>query len=105
MTSAALRVSAVFMGLRGSPHCVVMCGGVVAMTCTALPLDRRSGVRAQLAFVLAYNTGRISSYAAAGAAAGALGASLASFGFVEHAQLALRLVSGAMMIAVGFYVP
>jgi sulfite exporter TauE/SafE len=99
-----LLVSALLMGLLGSSHCVVMCGGVVAMTCSALPLARRGRVGAQLPYVLAYNAGRIASYAAAGAVAGALGATLASFGVVERAQLGLRVAAGVMMIAVGLYV-
>lgn len=102
--TAMLLVSALLMGLLGSSHCVVMCGGVVAMTCSALPLARRGRVGAQLPYVLAYNAGRIASYAAAGAVAGALGATLASFGVVERAQLALRIAAGVMMIAVGLYV-
>jgi sulfite exporter TauE/SafE len=92
------------MGLLGSTHCVVMCGGVVAMTCSALPLRRRASPVAQLPYTLAYNTGRIASYAAGGAAAGALGSALASFGLVERAQLGLRLVAGLVMLLVGLYV-
>lgn len=96
--------SAFTMGLLGSTHCVAMCGGVVAMTCSALPLRRRTSPVAQLPYTLAYNAGRIASYAIAGAAAGALGAALASLGFVERAQLGLRLLAGAMMFLVGLYV-
>jgi hypothetical protein len=101
--SAVLLVSALLMGLLGSTHCVVMCGGVVAMTCSALPLARRGGMLAQLPYVLAYNAGRITSYAVGGAIAGAVGASVASFGAVTHALLGLRLAAGVLMIAVGFY--
>jgi sulfite exporter TauE/SafE len=92
------------MGFLGSTHCVAMCGGVVAMTCTAMPLARRSRLAAALPYTLAYNVGRIASYAAAGALAGAMGGTLASLGLAERAQLGLRLVAGAMMIAVGLYV-
>jgi sulfite exporter TauE/SafE len=102
--TAMLLVSALVMGLLGSTHCVVMCGGVVAMTCSALPLSRRARPSVQLPYVLAYNAGRIASYAMAGAAVGALGGTLASFGAVEHVQLGLRLAAGAMMVAVGLYV-
>lgn len=101
--SAVLLASALLMGLLGSTHCVVMCGGVVAMTCSALPLARRKGLRAQLPYVLAYNAGRIASYTAAGAVAGAIGASLATFVAVSHALLGLRFAAGVLMIAVGFY--
>jgi sulfite exporter TauE/SafE len=74
------------------------------MTCSALPLDRRRRLAAQAPYLLAYNAGRIGSYAALGAAAGALGASLAIAPALLHAQLALRLVAGSMMLAVGLYV-
>jgi sulfite exporter TauE/SafE len=102
--SAALAVSALLMGFFGSSHCVVMCGGVVAATCSALPLSRTARWRARIAYVVAYNVGRVASYAIAGAVAGAIGASLASFTLVERAQLGLRLVAGALMVAVGLYV-
>lgn len=101
--STMLVVSALLMGLLGSTHCVVMCGGVVAMTCSALPLARRGSLRSQLPYVLAYNAGRIASYAAAGAVAGVLGASLGAFGAVSQALLGLRFAAGLLMIAVGFY--
>jgi uncharacterized protein len=102
--NAMLFTSALLMGLLGSTHCVVMCGGVVAMTCSALPLARRSRLLGQLPYVVAYNAGRIASYAAAGAIAGVLGGSFTSFGAFRRAEIALRFVAGGMMIAVGFYV-
>jgi sulfite exporter TauE/SafE len=101
--STMLLLSALLMGLLGSTHCVVMCGGVVAMTCSALPLARRGRPLAQLPYVLGYNAGRIVSYAVAGAAAGALGRTLQSLGAVEHAGLGLRLFAGLVMIGVGLY--
>jgi len=102
--SPALALSSLLMGLMGGSHCVLMCGGVVGVACSSLPLDRRRTLRGQLPFVLAFNGGRIASYAVAGAAAGSVGAALASFHAVEHAQMALRLAAAAMMIAVGLYV-
>lgn len=101
--SGMLVVSALLMGLLGSTHCVVMCGGVVAMTCSALPLARRTSMLAQLPYVLAYNAGRITSYAVAGAVAGAIGAGVGSLGVVSHWLLGLRFAAGMLMIAVGFY--
>ena len=95
---------ALLMGLLGSTHCVLMCGGVVGMTCSALPGERRMHWGAQVPYLLAYNAGRIASYAMAGAFAGAAGAAIASFGLAERAQLGLRFAAGAMMVAVGLYV-
>lgn len=101
--SAVLLFSALVMGLLGSSHCVVMCGGVVAMTCSALPLARRNRLAAQLPFILGYNAGRIASYAAAGAVAGALGTTLQSVGALERTGLGFRLAAGLVMIGVGLY--
>jgi len=100
----ALLVPALLMGLFGSTHCVLMCGGVVGMTCSALPRERRMRWSAQVPYLLAYNAGRIVSYAAAGAFAGAVGSAVASFGLAERAHLGLRFAAGAMMVAVGMYV-
>lgn len=102
--SLLLLASATLMGLLGSTHCVVMCGGVVGMTCSALPAAKRLRVLPQLPYVFSYNAGRITSYALAGAAAGALGSRLASIGLVEDAQLGLRLLAGVAMLLVGLYV-
>jgi sulfite exporter TauE/SafE len=101
--STMLLVSATLMGLLGSTHCVAMCGGVVAVACGALPTTRRARPLAQLPYTLAYNAGRVASYACAGALAGLLGSTLASFGFAERAFLALRVLAAALMIAVGLY--
>jgi len=100
----ALLVPALLMGLFGSTHCVLMCGGVVGMTCSALPRERRTRWSAQVPYLLAYNAGRIASYAVAGAFAGAVGSAIASIGLAERAQLGLRFAAGAMMVAVGMYV-
>ena len=83
------------IGLLGGTHCVVMCGGIVG----ALSM----GGPARASLHLAYNAGRVASYAAAGAIAGALGeASLALSG-----QLPLRgvlyLLANLMLIALGLY--
>jgi sulfite exporter TauE/SafE len=92
------------LGLLGGSHCVLMCGGVVAMTCSSLPSATRGRPLAQLPTMLAYNAGRIASYATAGAFAGALGATAARFGAVERVELLLRFGAGATMLAVGLYV-
>jgi sulfite exporter TauE/SafE len=99
-----LLVSAALMGLLGGAHCVLMCGGVVAMSCSALPLDRRSRPIAQMPYILAYNAGRIVSYAAAGAIAGALGSMFVRLAPVTRLQLGLRLAAGVTMVLVGLYV-
>ncbi len=99
-----LFVAAWLMGLLGSTHCVVMCGGIVAVSCSAIPLGRRASAAAQVPYLFAYNAGRILSYAAGGAVAGALGAAVASLASVERAALGLRLIAALWMILVGVYV-
>jgi sulfite exporter TauE/SafE len=99
-----LFVAAWLMGLLGSTHCVVMCGGIVAVSCSAIPLGRRKSAAAQVHYLFAYNAGRILSYAAGGAAAGAIGAAVASLASVERAALGLRLVAAVWMLLVGIYV-
>jgi sulfite exporter TauE/SafE len=66
--TASLALSAVLLALSGVAHCAAMCGGFVAATFTRLP-----GGSSRLA-VLPMHAGRLASYAAAGALAGALGA-------------------------------
>lgn len=57
-------------GLAGGVHCAGMCGGIVHALCSAP--GRNSGAP-PFKFLLAYNTGRIASYACAGVLAGAFG--------------------------------
>lgn len=83
------------VGLLGAGHCAGMCGGIVG----ALSLQGPQGAAA-LPIHLAYNLGRILSYAAAGLLAGALG-QLA--GSVLPLQRGLYLFASLMLVAMGFY--
>ncbi len=87
-----------FVGLLGAPHCAGMCGGIVAAL-AAQP----SGRSAAWPLHLAYNGGRIASYAVAGAAAGFLGTLSGAFGGVAVAQLVLYILANLMLVALGFY--
>ena len=62
--------AAVVGGLAGGVHCAGMCGGIVHALCAA---PGRLDSAPSLRYLLAYNTGRIASYAVAGVLAGALG--------------------------------
>jgi sulfite exporter TauE/SafE len=97
----ALLISALVMGFLGSSHCVLMCGGVVGALCSGLPAEARASQRRQLPFSLAYNAGRVLSYAALGALAGGLGALLGGGDVASSPRLALRFVAGALMVGVG----
>ncbi len=104
--NGALFFSAFAMGLLGSTHCVVMCGGVVGLLSSGLvklePNARRSEAR-RLRLALAYNAGRIGSYAVAGAVAGAFGALVDRVPLLHGAALGLRLAAGALMLGLGLY--
>jgi hypothetical protein len=95
--------SAFVVGLLGGVHCVGMCGGIVAALTFGLPPERRSALGGLLPYLLAYNAGRIVSYAAAGAIMGAAGVLLAGFLPVEVAQRALLVVAALFMVAMGLY--
>ncbi|GEK08629.1 sulfite exporter TauE/SafE family protein [Pseudoalteromonas sp. J010] len=89
-------LSALIMGLAGSGHCLVMCGGI------ASSLQLASKQLPSLVVAILYNVGRISSYALAGALVALLGASLAK----QNTMIAnvLQLMSGVFMILVGIYI-
>jgi sulfite exporter TauE/SafE len=87
------------IGLLGGTHCVGMCGGIVG----ALSM----GTPAGFTLHLAYNAGRISSYAVAGAIVGALSEASLTLSAPLAAQLPLRTVlylfANLMLIALGLY--
>lgn len=83
------------VGLLGGTHCVGMCGGIVGA------LSMGGGARWRLH--LAYNGGRILSYALAGALAGALGAASLGLAGQATARLVLYVFANLMLIALGLY--
>ncbi len=86
------------LGLASQVHCVGMCGGIVAaLNIASAP---RAGVT-PLHFALAYNAGRILSYALAGALLGALGSSALGLFDRDIAYHVLRYVAGAVLVANG----
>jgi hypothetical protein len=93
-------LSLFIVGLLGGGHCVGMCGGIVG----ALALQ--GGARPRWPLHLAYNAGRIASYAMAGAFVGAIG-SLGSLGLVAGPALPLRqglyVLASLMLVAMGLY--
>lgn len=83
------------VGLLGGTHCVGMCGGIVG----ALSM----GGPARWSLHLAYNGGRILSYASAGAIAGALGAAGLGLEGQVPARLILYFLANLMLVALGLY--
>lgn len=86
------------LGLASQVHCVGMCGGIVAALNVAT--TPRGGVT-PLRFALAYNTGRILSYALAGALLGALGSSALLVFDREAGYRVLRYAAGAILVLNG----
>ncbi len=83
------------VGLLGGTHCVGMCGGIVgALTLGGAPRWRVH---------LAYNAGRIASYALAGAVAGTLGAASLAAGKAEGVRLGLYALANVMLVLLGVY--
>ncbi len=83
------------VGLLGGTHCVGMCGGIVG----AMSMGGKAG----WGMHLAYNGGRILSYTAAGAIAGALGAASMGLEGQVPARMALYFIANLMLVALGLY--
>lgn len=102
--SDELSAAAAFMiGLLGSVHCVGMCGGIVGALTLGLPPSIRASRASMAAYLLAYNLGRITSYAVAGLAVGALGAQFYSALSDSGATRYSHWIAGAFMVALGIY--
>ena len=93
---APLLVSAVILGLLGGGHCLGMCGGLMGALTLAIPAEQRSR-RCRL--LLAYNLGRILSYACAGLLIGMAGWAVAN----SPAVMVLRVIAALLLIAMGLY--
>jgi sulfite exporter TauE/SafE len=90
-------LSAFLVGLFGGVHCVGMCGGIVS----ALTMGTSPQHNTPWRYLFAYNFGRIASYTLAGLIIGGLGAQLSS---LHELQLALKVLAGLFMIAMGLYI-
>ncbi|MGQ0525894.1 MAG: sulfite exporter TauE/SafE family protein [Betaproteobacteria bacterium] len=91
-----LATSAFIAGLLGGVHCAAMCGGLVGAACGG----RRERV---LRYALGYNLGRLASYTAAGALAGALGQAGLWLRGGALAQQAMLALASMALIALGLY--
>lgn len=96
-------VAALLVGFLGSVHCIGMCGGIAGALTMGLPADRRQSTRAVLPYVLAYNAGRIGSYALAGAIAGLVGENALKLFSLHNAHTVGLFVSAFFLIALGLY--
>jgi sulfite exporter TauE/SafE len=86
------------LGLASGVHCVGMCGGFVAAF--AAPRVIPIVPERKLKRLALFNAGRITTYAAMGAASGFLGGRIA---FALGAQTALYVFANLMLVAVGLH--
>lgn len=91
-----LLVSALILGLLGGGHCLGMCGGLMGALTLAIPPEQRSQ---RLQLLLAYNLGRIFSYALAGLLLGLAGWAVGN----SPAAMLLRVAAGVLLICMGLY--
>ena len=91
-----LLLSALVLGLLGGGHCLGMCGGLMGALTMAIPPDQRDR---RLRLLVAYNLGRVSSYAVAGFLIGLAGWAVAN----SPAAMALRVVAAFLLITMGLY--
>jgi sulfite exporter TauE/SafE len=85
-----------FLGSFG--HCAAMCGPLVgSLALAAAPL----GTRRSLAGQLAYHAGRITTYAAVGAAMGLTGSFVNVAGRLAGVQQAVAIAAGVLMVLLG----
>jgi len=90
--------SAFIIGLLGSTHCLGMCGGISASLSMALPLGKGFRVR-QTLLLLAFNLGRIGSYALIATLIALLSTQAASQW--RGAGLVLMTVAGLLLVFMG----
>jgi sulfite exporter TauE/SafE len=91
-------VAVFFAGLLGGVHCLGMCGSIVGIFAAQVPKNR-----ARWPFHLAYNSGRLASYAVAGALVGAIGQAGLLMRDQVPVQHLLFALSSLMLIVLGLY--
>lgn len=96
-------LSAFLLGLFGSVHCIGMCGAIVGAFTYGLPEAVRIRPTRLASYLIAYNVGRVATYAIAGLLVGLFGAAVTDTLTRELAANVGRLIAGAFMIALGLY--
>ncbi len=95
MTEELLLPAAFVAGFFGSAHCIGMCGAIVVL------FEQQAGIAAGWQHRLGYNVGRLGFYALLGTIAGAGGAVITKVTGVNTGLIVLRLIAGALVIAIG----
>lgn len=100
----SLLFTALMVGFLGGVHCLGMCSGVVGTLSFNLRPEVQLSLWRMFLYQLAYNLGRVTSYALIGALFGWLGHTVTSLATFLPAQQALQIFAGAFMLALGLYV-
>ncbi len=91
-------IAVLLIGLLGGVHCLGMCGSIVGVFTSQVPKDS-----ARWPFHLGYSSGRVLSYAAAGALVGAIGQAGLLMRDAVPVQHLLFALSSLMLVALGLY--
>jgi sulfite exporter TauE/SafE len=94
---------ALTVGFFSTLHCLGMCGGIIGALSFSLPEHVRNNRWRFIPYLMAYNTGRILSYAVAGALIGYLGMTVFTNLSPKYGHVVLQWVAAAFMIAIGLY--
>jgi len=92
-------LAALLIGLLGSSHCLVMCGGIAAALQLALPAQK---TWPKLKLQLLLSAGRLTTYAIFGGLVGYFG--VAAMSMAGASLLWLRLLAGLLLIAMALYI-
>lgn len=92
------------VGLLSSLHCIGMCGGIAGLLAASLPPGVHGRQSTLLAYLVAYNSGRLTSYAVAGALIGAFGTGLVQIAGQSYGFLLVKGLGAGVLIAIGLYV-
>ena len=100
MTDLLTILAAAFAaGLLGSAHCLGMCGGISGLFAAGAQV---ASLKTQLPLAIAYNLGRVLSYAFLGTVVATIGSTTVSA--IPGLAGPVRLASGALIIVVGLQV-
>lgn len=96
-------LAAFLLGLGSALHCLGMCGSIIGALTLSLPSEVRLNRSRLAVYVLAYNLGRISSYALAGAVIAVVGHQLFALISPRYGHLVLQGLATLFMVGVGLH--
>jgi len=92
------------VGLFSTLHCIGMCGGIMGALSFGLPPEVRRNTTRFTLFLLAYNSGRVASYAVAGALLGVLGSALLDALGPGQGHRWLQWFAALFMVLIGMHI-